>query len=209
MSRDNNNDDKNKIRRKKVSSSSNNDVNNSASKNNYKKVSSKPKKQRKRSKFKIFGMVILFMLVTGVAVGSALVFSSLRDTEVITKALLDEKTNSKTILKYSDGSTLAEAETGNKKIPLKKLNNETVKNALVSIEDSRFYEHNGVDLKGLARSAVKTILGQKQGGSTIPMQVSKLLLTSQDKTMSRKIKDIYYAYEMSKTLTKNQILEAI
>ena len=120
MSRDNNNDDKNKIRRKKVSSSSNNDVNNSASKNNYKKVSSKPKKQRKRSKFKIFGMVILFMLVTGVAVGSALVFSSLRDTEVITKALLDEKTNSKTILKYSDGSTLAEAETGNKKIPLKK-----------------------------------------------------------------------------------------
>ena len=206
MSRDNNNDDKNKIRRKKVSSSSNNDVNNSASKNNYKKVSSKPKKQRKRSKFKIFGMVILFMLVTGVAVGSALVFSSLRDTEVITKALLDEKTNSKTILKYSDGSTLAEAETGNKKIPLKKLNNETVKNALVSIEDSRFYEHNGVDLKGLARSAVKTILGQKQGGSTIPMQVSKLLLTSQDKTMSRKIKDIYYAYEMSKVVDKDDVL---
>ena len=206
MSRDNNNDDKNKIRRKKVSSSSNNDVNNSASKNNYKKVSSKPKKQRKRSKFKIFGMVILFMLVTGVAVGSALVFSSLRDTEVITKALLDEKTNSKTILKYSDGSTLAEAETGNKKIPLKKLNNETVKNALVSIEDSRFYEHNGVDLKGLARSAVKTIRGQKQGGSTIPMQVSKLLLTSQDKTMSRKIKDIYYAYEMSKVVDKDDVL---
>lgn len=201
----NNNDDKNKIRRRKVTSS-NTDVNKNTSKDNYKKVSSKPKKQRKRSKFKIFGMVILFMLVTGVAVGSALVFSSLRDTEVITKALLDEKTNSKTILKYSDGSTLAEAETGNKKIPLKKLNNETVKNALVSIEDSRFYEHNGVDLKGLARSAVKTILGQKQGGSTIPMQVSKLLLTSQDKTMSRKIKDIYYAYEMSKVVDKDDVL---
>ena len=206
MSRDNNNDDKNKIRRKKVSSSSNSDVNHPTSKDNYKKVSSKPKKHRKRSKTKIFGMAILFMLVIGVAVGSALVFSSLRNTEVITKALLDEKTNTKTVLKYSDGSTLAEAETGNKKIPLKKLNNETVKNALVSIEDSRFYEHNGVDLKGLARSAVKTLTGTKQGGSTIPMQVSKLLLTSQEKTLSRKIKDIYYAYEMSKVVDKDDIL---
>ncbi len=204
MSKDNN-DDKNKIRRKKVSSS-NNDVNNPTSKDNYKKVSSKPKKHKKRSKVKIFGMVILFMLVTGVAVGSALVFSSLRNTEVITKALLDEKTNNKTILKYSDGSTLAEAETGHKKIPLKTLNNKTAKNALIAIEDSRFYEHNGVDVKGLARSFVQTILGNKQGGSTIPMQVSKLLLTSQEQTLTRKIKDIYYAYEMSKVVDKNDIL---
>ncbi|MBU5335639.1 transglycosylase domain-containing protein [Intestinibacter bartlettii] len=206
MSRDNNNDDKNKIRRKKVSSSSNNDVTNHTSKDNYKKVSSKPKKHKKRSKIKIFGMAILLMLVTAVAIGSALVFSSLRNTEVITKALLDQKTNNKTILKYSDGSTLAEAETGHKKIPLKKLNNETVKNALVSIEDSRFYEHNGVDLKGLARSTVKTLTGNKQGGSTIPMQVSKLLLTSQKQTLTRKIQDIYYAYEMSKVVSKDDIL---
>ena len=83
----NNNDDKNKIRRRKVTSS-NTDVNKNTSKDNYKKVSSKPKKQRKRSKFKIFGMVILFMLVTGVAVGSALAFSSLSDTEVLPKPLL-------------------------------------------------------------------------------------------------------------------------
>ena len=203
MSRDN--DDKNKIRRRKVSSSKT-DVTKNTSKNDYKKVSSKPKKHRKRSKIKIFGILILFMLVTGVAVGSALVFSSLRDTAVVTKGVLDQKTYSKTVLKYADGGTLAEAETGDKKEPLKKLNNETVKKALISIEDARFYEHNGVDIKGLFRSVVKTILGQKQGGSTIPMQVSKLLLTSQDQTLTRKIKDIYYAYEMSKTVTKDDIL---
>ena len=40
------------------------------------------------------------------------------------------------------------------------------------------------------------------------MQVSKMLLTTDKQTLTRKIKDIYYAYEMSKTLTKNQILEA-
>lgn len=81
-------------------------------------------------------------------------------------------------------------------------------NAVVSIEDERFYEHNGVDIKGLLRSVVKTLTGNKQGGSTIPMQVSKMLLTTDKQTLTRKIKDIYYAYEMSKTLTKNQILEA-
>lgn len=205
MSRNNNNDDKNKIRRKKVTSS-NNDVNKPTSNQHYKKVSSKPKKHRKRSKIKIFGVLILFMLVTGVAVGSALVFSSLRNTETVTKALLDEKTNNKTELTYSDGSTLAYAETGNKKIPLKTLNNKTVKNALISIEDARFYEHNGVDIRGLARSVKESLLGNKQGGSTIPMQVSKLLLTSQEQTLTRKIKDIYYAYEMSKTMSKEDIL---
>mgnify|MGYP001012515202 FL=1 len=65
------------------------------------------------------------------------------------------------------------------------------------------YEHNGVDIKGLLRSVVKTLTGNKQGGSTIPMQVSKMLLTTDKQTLTRKIKDIYYAYEMSKTLTKN------
>lgn len=203
MSRDN--DDKNKIRRRKVTSSKT-DVTKNTQKNDYKKVSSKPKKHRKRSKIKILGILILFMLVVGVAVGSALVFSSLRDTQVVTKSVLDQKTYSKTVLKYADGSTLAEAETGDKKEPLKKLNNKTVKEALISIEDARFYEHNGVDIKGLFRSVVKTVLGKKQGGSTIPMQVSKLLLTSQDQTLTRKIKDIYYAYEMSKTVSKDDIL---
>ena len=201
----NNNDDKNKIRRRKVTSS-NTDVNKNTSKDNYKKVSSKPKKHRKRSKTKIAGMLILFMLVTVVAVGSALVFSSLRNTEVVTKSLLDSKTNNKTVLLYTDGSKLAEAETGHKKIPLKKLNNKTVKNALVAIEDSRFYQHNGVDLRGLARSVKENLLGNRQGGSTIPMQVSKLLLTSQEQTITRKIKDIYYATQMDKFMTKDEIL---
>lgn len=206
MSR-NNNDDKNKIRRRKFNSSqSNKDENETQDKKDYKKISSKPKVRRKKSKIKIFGMAILFMLVIGIAASSALVFSSLRNTEVVTKAVLDKKTYSKTVLKYTDGSTLTEAETANKKEALKKLNNQTVKDAVISIEDARFYEHNGVDFRGLARSVVKTLLGDRQGGSTIPMQVSKLLLTSQDKTLTRKIKDIYYAYEMSKSVSKEDIL---
>ncbi len=82
-----------------------------------------------------------------------------------------------------------------------------LRKAIISIEDERFYSHNGVDYWGLGRSVVKTLIGKKQGGSTIPMQVSKILLTSSDQTMSRKIKDIYYALEMSKSVSKDKILE--
>ena len=65
---------------------------------------------------------------------------------------------------------------------------------MVSIEDERFYEHKGVDIVSLTRSLLNNIFSDTtQGGSTIEMQISKNLLTSDDRTISRKIKDIYYA----------------
>ena len=149
------------------------------------------------------------MLVCLSAAGTGLVFASLRDVQPVTKALLDEKTYQTTEIRYANGDLLSNAPSVNKKDPIKidQMPKDII-NAVVSIEDERFYEHNGVDIKGLLRSVVKTLTGNKQGGSTIPMQVSKMLLTTDKQTLTRKIKDIYYAYEMSKTLTKNQILEA-
>ncbi len=82
-----------------------------------------------------------------------------------------------------------------------------LRKAIVAIEDERFYQHGGFDPKGLARSVVMRFFGKRQGGSTIPMQVSKMLLTSTEQTISRKIKDIYYAVEMDKKLKKDDILE--
>ena len=205
MSNDNN--ENNKIRRKKVSSSASK---NTTSKNSNTK-SSRPKSSKKKDKFKILrvsGIVFLAMLVFLSAAGTGLVFASLRDVQPVTKALLDEKTYQTTEIRYANGDLLSNAPSVNKKDPIKidQMPKDII-NAVVAIEDERFYQHNGVDIKGLLRSVVKTLTGNKQGGSTIPMQVSKMLLTTDKQTLTRKIKDIYYAYEMSKTLTKNQILE--
>ena len=184
-------------------------VNRSSSTSNKKNSRSSNKKRDRFKTLRAIGTVFLVLLVVGAAGGTGLVFASLRDVAPVTKALLDEKTYQTTKIYYANGDLLSNAPSVNKKEPVKldKISSH-LKNAVISIEDERFYEHKGVDLVGLARSVVKTLLGTKQGGSTIPMQVSKMLLTSTEQSIPRKIKDIYYAYEMSKNVSKDEILEA-
>ena len=211
MSNDNN-EHKNKIRTRKISSSNSQTSKNlnRPSQTSNKKIS--PKSNKKKDKFKWFrvaGILMLLILVIGSALGTGLVFSSLRNVKPVTQALLNEKTYQTTKILYSNGDLLSNAPSVNKKEPISiKDMPDSIKKAIVAIEDERFYEHSGVDIKGLLRSVVKTLTGKKQGGSTIPMQVSKMLLTSNVQSITRKIQDIYYAYEMSKTLNKEQILEA-
>lgn len=84
-----------------------------------------------------------------------------------------------------------------------------LKHAIVATEDKRFYQHKCVDYRSLARSVVNNILSEStQGGSTIDMQVSKNLLTSEERTMKRKIRDMYNAMKMNKIMTKDEILGA-
>ncbi|MGE5605476.1 MAG: transglycosylase domain-containing protein [Bacteroidota bacterium] len=84
-----------------------------------------------------------------------------------------------------------------------------VKNAVVAIEDSRFYQHNGVDFKGMARAFLYNIIpgGGMQGGSTITQQLAKISLLTSERTMTRKVQDINYALQIEKVYTKDEILE--
>lgn len=165
------------------------------------------RKKRNRRKKKIIGALIAILII-GFAGALGFVFASLKDVKPVNEALLDKLTHQTTTIKYANGETMSTAPTLYKKtpIPLSDMS-PYLRKAIVSIEDERFYSHGGVDYWGLGRSVVKTLLGRRQGGSTIPMQVSKVLLTSSDQTLSRKIKDIYYALEMSKTISKDKILE--
>ena len=71
-----------------------------------------------------------------------------------------------------------------------------LKHAVVAMEDRRFYKHRGVDFKSIARAALNNLVtSSTQGGSTIDMQVSKNLLTSEDKTYKRKVRDMYNAIQ--------------
>ena len=83
-----------------------------------------------------------------------------------------------------------------------------LKDAVVSIEDKRFYAHRGVDFLGITRAAIKNLItGSMEGGSTLEMQISKNLLTSQEKTYKRKLQDIKIAHQMNKNMSKADILE--
>jgi len=87
----------------------------------------------------------------------------------------------------------------------------TVRNAVVAIEDDRFYEHHGVDLRGIARAAVEDIRSGsiEQGGSTLTQQYVKLIVINDtSQTFERKIREAAYAVQLEKTHTKDEILEA-
>jgi len=81
-------------------------------------------------------------------------------------------------------------------------------NAFVSAEDSRFFEHRGIDAIGLARAAVSVARSGEatQGGSTITMQVVRNFLLTRDKTIKRKLTEILLAWKLEATLSKKEIL---
>ena len=81
--------------------------------------------------------------------------------------------------------------------------------AMVSIEDKRFYQHDGIDVMALLRSA-KAIVESgslSQGGSTITMQLARNIYLDNGKRWERKIKEMFIAVEMEKLYSKNKIME--
>jgi penicillin-binding protein 1A len=80
--------------------------------------------------------------------------------------------------------------------------------AVLAIEDDRFYEHSGVDFWGILRAAVhNTLGGSRQGASTITQQVARNFFLSSEQTIKRKLYEVLLAWKIEKTLSKNQILE--
>lgn len=200
----------NKIRRKKISSNNSNKSNHNAvstkNKQEINRVNRKEidenfelekelfykkrdKKRRKRnSLIKKCLTVLLILTFIGSIFASVLVAVSLKGTPDVTKDLIYNSYVSKNVVPVNE-------------IP------DNLKHAIVSTEDKRFYKHKGVDFRSLTRSVVNNVLSDStQGGSTIDMQVSKNLLTSEERTMKRKIRDMYNAMQMNKIMTKDEIL---
>ena len=82
-----------------------------------------------------------------------------------------------------------------------------MKQAILAIEDDRFYQHGGVDVQGTIRAFLLTILGKKQGGSTITQQVAKNFFLSSERTLERKFYEALLAFKIEKNLSKDQIFE--
>lgn len=83
-----------------------------------------------------------------------------------------------------------------------------MKQAVLAIEDDRFYQHSGVDYWGIMRAAIHNALGgRRQGASTITQQVARNFFLSSEQTIKRKLYEVLLAWKIEQTLTKDQILE--
>jgi membrane peptidoglycan carboxypeptidase len=83
-----------------------------------------------------------------------------------------------------------------------------IKGFLVQIEDKRFFEHNGIDLKGIFRALVENIKAGKiiQGGSTITQQLARNILKDNSKTIARKLRETIKAIQLERRFSKHEII---
>lgn len=149
------------------------------------------KKIKRKKKLKIavrLTSLLLVLAVIGGIVFSGFALYAVQGSPKVTKELIREN--------YISSEVVSDDQ-----IP------DDLKHAIVAMEDRRFYKHGGVDIKALVRSVLNNLVtSSTQGGSTIDMQVSKNLLTSEDKTYKRKVLDMYNAIQMNKIMTKDEIL---
>ncbi len=84
-----------------------------------------------------------------------------------------------------------------------------IKKAFIAAEDRRFFKHKGVDLWGIARALITNFQSKEiiEGGSTITQQLARIVFLSQDRNLSRKLKEVALAYKLERQMGKDEILE--
>lgn len=173
----------------------------------------KRKKRRNgRKLLRLFSVFVLAVILSVLLAGTLIclftdpIDTSLLNVKMTSTIYYEDKNGEKNVIQnlYSgENRTWADFE----KIPL------NMKNAFVAIEDERFYSHPGFDIKRLTGAGLNTFLRifnrnrSVYGGSTITQQLVKNLTQEDDRSIIRKVKEIYRAIRLEKDLTKNEILE--
>jgi penicillin-binding protein 1A len=153
-----------------------------------------------------FGLVLAGLMSVLMVVGVAMVmaYPQLPDTS----DLAEYRPKLPLRIYTADGALMGEfGEERRNLTPIREIP-QVMKDAVLSIEDSRFYQHGGLDYLGLIRAGIANLSKRKsQGASTITMQVARNVYLSTEKTYTRKIYEILLTFKLEHLLTKDQILE--
>ncbi len=181
------------------------------------------KKTRKKKKHRIFWafvkLQLILMLLVMLAVGYYFLggygarVQALRNEAVTLVQNSDESTFRaiQTTVVYDANGDLISTVKGEKDvyyIDYEEIPADVV-NAIISIEDKKFFKHIGIDFKAIIRAAVAMIKNGEvtQGGSTITQQLARTVFLSNERSWQRKVEEIFIALELEKKYTKNEILE--
>lgn len=178
---------------------------------------SKPAKRRSKStspwkKLLRNTLIILFVLGSIGAFASIFILTPILNDAAKTvqnlPELVQQVRGEPTTIVSSDNKVLLRlAVEYRKEVNIADIPDSVIKTTLAA-EDIRFYEHNGVDAIAILRILLtEQGRGKTTGGSTLTMQLAKLMYTSSERTFERKLRDMALAIQMEKLLTKDQILE--
>ena len=179
---------------------------------NKRSESSSKKKAKTRYKihwFRILFAVFLVCAIIGCGVVAGVVFSVAKDTPDLNSIDLDSYSVTTSILD-KDGNSMGNLHAGENRVPVDfdEISPNAV-NALVAIEDQRFYTHNGVDPIRIGGAMIANIKagGIVQGGSTITQQLTGLVfLDRTEKSYTRKLKEAILSMEVEKEYSKDEII---
>ncbi len=176
----------------------------------FRRREKKPKTRRVR-KLRLLGLLTILGLVCGVAFVYGLVTaiaSEIPKLSPIHQSALEQDG----FIYASDGKTVLTRLRGDESRVLveSKDINPWMKHAIVAVEDRRFWEHRGVDLRGIGRAIWADVQSKDlvQGGSTITQQFVKNSLGQDDRTVSRKLKEAALAWQLERRWSKDRILTA-
>lgn len=144
---------------------------------------------------KVFKKVIIVIILVSISIGLLVIGNGqTMYKEALEKVSLDKKINQ---IKQKENYTKIE------EIPKIYLD------AVLAVEDHRFYEHNGIDLIAIGRAVLTDIRNMDfvEGGSTITQQLSKNIYFTQEKKIQRKIAEVFMSFEIESNYTKDEILE--
>ena len=144
---------------------------------------------------KIFLKVILLLILIGISIGLLLIGKGYdMYKEAIQETTLEEKVEEiKSKANYTKISELPQM----------------YLDAVISVEDHRFYKHSGIDVIAIGRALINDIKAMDfvEGGSTITQQIAKNEYFTQEKRITRKIAEVFMAFEIEKNYSKDEILE--
>ncbi|QDC00919.1 transglycosylase domain-containing protein [Mesorhizobium sp. 8] len=181
-----------------------------------KRKSSKAKGQRRRGRsgrglLGVFGRLVYWCFVLaiwgGIAAAGIVVYYGAKMPAATTWEIPDRAPNIKIV--SVDGKLIANrGMSGGEALTLKEMS-PYIPEAVVAIEDRRFYSHFGIDPIGLTRAMVTNVLGGRfsQGGSTLTQQLAKNLFLKPDRTLERKVQEVLLALWLEHKHSKDQILQ--
>jgi len=160
---------------------------------------------------KVFAFLIMMFLLPSIAVAGVLMGVIATYTQQLpdVNTLLKYKPIETTRIYSSEGILIAELYEENRTwVPLEVMPEHLI-DAILCIEDDKFFDHPGVSFKGIGRALWANVQGKEiqQGGSTITMQLARNLFLSPEQSYKRKITEILLALEIEKHFTKEEILE--
>ena len=164
---------------------------------------------RGRSRLRIVVMVLQVLILLGIGITAGVSLGMFVGLSKMLPNVVDFEAPEATIIYSSDDVVLGRAYREDRTIvELDEIPNSLI-NATIAIEDSRFYEHAGVDMRGIGRAVWANVRGHRlaQGGSTITQQLARNVYLTQRKTLHRKAQEALLAMMIERDFSKEKILE--